>query len=140
MLSSALPLFALTADTPTVSVEHSFGSAVGGLAEAAGATFEARVLLAGIGMTDGWEAREASTSYYGIQGPVDINRYLDGVQRGPIGYSIAPSEDNGITPLDSGFTDGDPWEQHQRIISADPKENAGTLRHLEAILAEAAQR
>ncbi|MGZ0068273.1 hypothetical protein [Microbacterium arborescens] len=46
-----------------VSVEHSAGSAAGGAAETAGAHFDARVALAGIGMTNDWRRRtEPSTT------------------------------------------------------------------------------
>ena len=55
----------ITDSTPLVSVEHSFGSSPGGHAERLGAGFQARVLLAGIGMTDGWEAQDG-TDYYAI--------------------------------------------------------------------------
>lgn len=129
----------ITDAAPVVSVEHSFGSSAGGQAERRGGDFEARVLLAGIGMMDGWEARDG-TDYYAIQGPSDINRALDGSQVGVLGYAVTPSEENGFTELDSGFTGFDPLGQHNDVISADPSVNRATQRHLERILMEAAQR
>lgn len=122
-------------DTPLMSLEHSFGTAIGGAAESAGADFQARVLLGGIGMLEGWEARDG-TEYYAIQGPHDVNRYLDGVQVGPLGYAIAPSHENGITELDSGITAGDPIEQHNWLLSTDAQLNPRTRREVNRILYE----
>lgn len=149
----------ITGDTPIVSLEHSFGSAPAGDAETRGAHFAARFLLAGIGMTEGWTAH-AGTEYYTAQGPLDINRALDDVQAGDIGYAITPSEIPGVTEIDTGYTDG-MWgpiiapqmpligvpatlaaalDQHNRLLSADPEENNPVLSALRRLLASAAGR
>ncbi len=132
----------ITGDTPIVSLEHSFGSAPAGAAETRGAHFAARFLLAGIGMTEGWTAREG-TEYYAAQGPLDINRALDDMQVGDIGYAVTPAEIPGVTQIDTGYTDG-MWgplvalmrprsafpatlatalDQHNRLLSADLEQN-----------------
>jgi len=129
----------ITDSTPLLSVEHSFGSSPGGQAERLGADFQARVLLAGIGMLDGWEAQD-DTDYYAIQGPSDINRAFDGVQSDPYGYAVTPSKVNGFTELDSGFIGFDPLGQHEGVISPDPSVNRSTHRHLERIFAEVAHK
>lgn len=129
----------ITDSTPLLSVEHSFGSSPGGQAERLGADFQARVVLAGIGMLESWEPRDG-TAYYAIQGPTDINRALDGVQVDPFGYAVTASEENGFTELDSGFTGFDPFGQHGDVISADPEVNGDVHVHLHRIIAEAARR
>jgi uncharacterized protein YukE len=129
----------ITDSTPLLSVEHSFGSSPGGQAERLGADFQGRVLLAGIGMLEGWEPQDG-TAYYAIQGPTDINRALDGMQVDPFGYAVTASEENGFTELDSGFTGFDPFGQHGDVISADPAVNGTVHLNLQRILAEAARR
>ncbi|MFS0713121.1 hypothetical protein ABC195_04505 [Microbacterium sp. 2P01SA-2] len=129
----------ITDSTPLLSVEHSFGSSPSGQAELLGADFQARVVLAGIGMMDGWEPQDG-TAYYAIQGPTDINRALDGMQVDPFGYAVTASEENGFTELDSGFTGFDPFGQHGDVISADPEVNGDVHVHLHRIFAEAARR
>ncbi|GLJ79216.1 hypothetical protein [Microbacterium imperiale] len=118
-----------------MSLEHSFGTAIGGAAESAGADFRPRVLLGGIGMLEGWEARDG-TEYYAIQGPRDVNRYLDGAQVGALGYAITPSQENGITELDSGMTAGDPIEQHNWLLSTGERLNPRTRREVNRVLYE----
>lgn len=141
-----------------VSVEHSFGSAVAGKAETAGAEFDSRYILSGIGMTNEWEPREG-TAYYAAQGPGDVNRYLDGVQHDilPLGYGITPTAENGIIERPSGLSGGEwapyvlpiAWPvavagladtaltQHNNIISADETVNGPVLRDVRRVLEEA---
>ncbi|GLJ79570.1 hypothetical protein GCM10017586_12520 [Microbacterium imperiale] len=127
----------ITDSTPLLSVEHSFGSSPGGQAERLGADFQARVVLAGIGMLEGWEPQDG-TAYYAIQGPTDINRAFDGMQVDPFGYAVTASEENGFTELDSGFTGFRPFGQHGDVISPDPSVNLQTHLHLERIFMELA--
>lgn len=158
-LGFASELRAVAPGVPVVSVEHSFGSAVGGHAETAGAGFEARVMLAGIGMTSDWQ-RDESTRHFAMQAPNDVNRHLDGFQVLNWGYAHTPSASNGIAELDSGI-DGTPlWaklaapisppiaivadivsgvEHHNQIISGDPAENRTVLSSVQRILREAAE-
>lgn len=145
----------ITGDTPIVSLEHSFGSAPAGDAETRGAHFAARFLLAGIGMTEGWTAREG-TEYYAAQGPLDINRALDDMQAGDIGYAVTPADIPGVTEIDTGYTDG-MWgpvvavqapaigipatlgtalDQHNRLLSADPEQNGPVMRAVRSVLEE----
>ena len=58
-----------------------------GAAETAGAHFDARVALAGIGMTNDWKAQDG-TEYYAMQAPNDINKNVDNMQLGNWGYGI----------------------------------------------------
>lgn len=147
----------ITDNTPIVSAEHSFGSAVGGKAETAGAHFEARYILAGIGMTGDWEV-QSGTKYHAAQGPGDINRYLDGVENGGLGYDVTPGEVPGVSEHDTGYTGGEwaqwvaPWspligvptlidtalDQHNLIITGDEVANGPVLRDLRRVLQEAA--
>jgi hypothetical protein len=129
----------ITDSTPLLSVEHSFGSSPGGQAERLGADFQARVVLAGIGMLDGWEPQDG-TAYYAIQGPTDINRALDGMQVDPFGYAVTASEENGFTELNSGFAGFRPFGQHGDVISPDPSVNLQTHRHLRRIFLEVVDR
>lgn len=150
----AAELSAIAPHAPVVSVEHSFGSAVGGVAETSGAGFDARVMLAGIGMTSDWRA-DPRTDHYAMQAPNDVNRHLDGAQAWNWGYAITPSQSNGITELDSGIAGTPAWvqvaavlsppvavvadvisgvEHHGQIISADPGANQTVIRNLQAIL------
>lgn len=149
----------ITEGTPIVSVEHSFGSAVGGSAETRGAVFDARYMLAGIGMTDDWRP-VAGTSYYAALGPGDINRYLDDMQLGGLGYETAPSEVPGVVETDTGFMGGE-WapfllpvvpvagvpllvdtalDQHNRIISGDDATNGDVLENVRSALDRVAHR
>jgi hypothetical protein len=136
-----------------VSVEHSFGSAVAGVAENS-TTFDARILLSGIGMTSDWSPKDG-TDYYAMQAPNDVNRHLDGAQAWGWGYGVTPSAENGITELNSGI-DGTPlWAQiampvsptvglvadavsgldhHNQIISADITQNETVMREIQQLL------
>lgn len=133
--------------TPTISVEHSFGSAVGGVAETLGANFHSRFLLAGIGMTAEY-APDPKTRKYSMQASNDTNRNFDGAQLGNWGYAVAPTRANSVIPLESGLPGTPEWaaliapisppiaiaadfasglEQHNRIITADEIENGTVL-------------
>lgn len=146
----------ITAGTPILSAEHSFGSSVGGEAEKRGAHFAGRFLLAGIGMTEGWHPQEG-TQYYAAQGPMDINRALDDTQAGGLGYAITPAEIPDVSHIDTGYEDGQ-WaagvaavsplvgipamlatalDQHNRLLSVDPKENGDVMEALRMALRKA---
>jgi len=151
-------LEAIAPGTPLVSVEHSAGSAAGGAAEMAGAHFDSRISLAGIGMTDEWK-RQPETDYYAMQAPNDINKNFDGAQAWNWGYAIKPVEENGFTELDSGIDGSSPFammaapisaplavaieggsqlEHHNQIISGDIGENGTVLRRIANLLRQAA--
>ncbi|MDW4572906.1 alpha/beta hydrolase [Microbacterium sp. M3] len=142
--------------TPVMSVEHSFGSGVAGVAESNGAHFDARYTLAGIGMTEGWE-KQLGTKYFAAQGPGDINRYLDEVQAGGLGYAVSPHAANGFEERPTNFGVPDLWphvlfgpggvvvgagtgglEQHNGIISADESVNGIVLNDVALKLRELA--
>lgn len=148
------------APKPIVSVEHSAGSAAGGAAETAGADFDARILLAGIGMTADWQP-QPGTDYYAMQAPNDINKNFDGVQVENWGYAITPTEGNGITELPSGipgtssatllagvvspalgiYLEGSSQlEHHNQVISGNPNRNSTVLRNIRDILNAEVQR
>ncbi|WP_127817689.1 hypothetical protein [Microbacterium sp. CPCC 204701] len=146
----------ITGDKPVVSVEHSFGSAVGGVAETTGAHFDARYMLAGIGMRAGWE-RQDGTAYYAAQGPGDVNRYLDGMELNGLGYAVTPSEANGVDERPSGYGVPDVWPhalfgpgpvlvemgsealvQHNDILSDDPKVNEVVQADVRLVLRDVA--
>ncbi|WP_157372906.1 WXG100 family type VII secretion target [Agromyces sp. Root81] len=93
---------------PVVSVEHSFGSSAAGEAETEGKVeFETRVLLAPIGMKEGWKAIDG-TEYYVYAAEDDINKLfydihipvpvLDG-----LGYGAAPSSGGALEVRESGI-------------------------------------
>ncbi len=132
-----------------MSIEHSFGTAVAGAAEApeGGAPIDTRVLLAGIGMRSNWEA-QAGTEYYAFQAADDMNTYLDGAEVGGIGYEHTPTAENGITELDSGletpYEDRTFWYEghqisnglhnHGLIAGADLEENGTVLRRTARVI------
>lgn len=114
-------------------------------------------MLSGIGMTDGYEPYDTGTSYYAVQGPADVNRHLDDVQIGGLGYAVTPGEVPGVVEIDTGYTDG-AWapyaapfapgiaipvmgytalDQHNRIISGDEQLNGPVLRDIRRVLQEA---
>ncbi len=145
-------------DLPIVSVEHSAGSAAGGAAEVAGASFAARVPLAGIGMTAEW-VQQPGTDYYAMQAPNDINKNFDGFEVGDWGYAITPTAENGFTELETGIPGTSPLvavaapisptvalsieaanqvENHNRIISGDMTINGTVLRRIQQILRQEA--
>lgn len=141
----------ITGGLPVVSVEHSFGSAVAGVAEQAGAEFDARYMLSGIGMLNGWETRDGC-DYYAAQGPNDINRNFDGAELWTLGYGVKPDASNGIIERPTGFEEFSSWaytpfsvpslvtglEQHNAIISADDDVNGPVLQDVRRVLSEAA--
>lgn len=112
-------------------------------------------MLAGIGMTSDWSVQEG-TDYYAAQGPGDVNRYLDDMQNGGLGYAITPGEVPGVIERGTGSTGGEwaPWvlsiappvgsaglvttalDQHNRIISGDLTENRDVLEDIRYVLAQ----
>lgn len=143
-------LHVVAPETPIISVEHSFGSAVGGVAETLGAKFHSRLLLAGIGMTAEY-APDPKTKKYSMQASNDTNKSFYGAQLGNWGYAVAPTRANSIVPLESGLPGTPEWvalvspisppiaiaadfasglEQHNRIISADEVENGTVLNEI----------
>lgn len=152
----AAELNVVTGGTPIVSGEHSFGSAAGGEAERRGAHFSARFALGGIGMKEGWEAREG-TLYYAAQGPADINRNLDDHEVLGLGYDIPPNAQAGFTEIATGLP-GVEWvaplsvlsppvglitgvyigvDQHNELLIADLETNGPVMRSLQLALHEA---
>lgn len=90
---------------PVTSIEHSFGSSVGGYAEIQGTHFDQRIVLGGIGMSDGWKP-DPGTEYYSFTGPEDIIRiarekYSEDMNTG---YEVPPTEENGFTELETGYS------------------------------------
>jgi hypothetical protein len=142
-----------TGGVPVTSIEHSFGSSVGGYAEIQGTQFDTRIVLAGIGMTDEWKPVEG-TNYYSLTGSNDIiraarDRYSEDLNTG---YEHSPTTKNGFYELDpklpawnpgayAGPIIGvpvinpgmDPIEQHTTIATAGP-DNAVALEHLIEII------
>ncbi len=144
---------------PIVSVEHSFGSGVGGVAETKGADFHTRIALAGIGMTSDY-GPSLTTEHYAMQAPDDINRHLDEMQFFNWGYSLRANEANGFTELDSGIPGSPGWVQagyvlsppiaavgdilsgldhHTQIISGDVEQNRDVLETVQDLLRKAAR-
>lgn len=153
----ARELGVITGGAPVVSVEHSFGSAVGGEAETRGAGFHTRVSLAGIGMGWGWEA-DPDTEHIALQAPNDINRHLDGAQAWNWGYAHKPDASSGFTEVHSGIGGTPAWvpvaapislpvalageiasgvEHHNQIISGDPGRNETVLTQLQVVMGNA---
>lgn len=94
---------------PVTSIEHSFASSVGGYAEIQGVQFERRIVLGGIGMTDGWTSNP-STDYYSFTGGDDIiraarERYSEDLNTG---YPHPPTEESGFIELDPELPDWEP--------------------------------
>ena len=96
-------IFAGMPDTPTVSYEHSYSTAVGSEAERYGGTPTVRVLAAGVGAMNGYEPDDTITRY-AIQAPNDVNRIYAGQQAWEVGFGVAPESIPGIHILDSGMT------------------------------------
>lgn len=142
-------------------MEHSFGSAVGGVAETQDADFATRVTLSGIGMTSDY-GPSIDTERYAMQAPNDILTQLDvkGVQVFNWGYSIPPDAQHGFTELDSGIPGTPTWAQaaqlisppiaavgdlvsgldhHNQIISGDVGENRKVLLTVNELMYQAAQ-
>ena len=138
---------------PVTSIEHSFGSSVGGYAEIQGTRFDTRIVLAGAGMTDEWKPA-AGTDYYSMTGSDDIIRaarekYSEDLNTG---YQHAPTSKNGFVELDPKLpawnpgayvgTGGlrsdpgmDPITQHTTIATADPAKNGVALQYMLDIIA-----
>jgi hypothetical protein len=123
-----------TGGAAVTSIEHSFGSSVGGYAETQGTHFDNRIVLGGIGMTDAWKP-DSSTNYYSFTGPDDIIRLAreQGSDDLNLGFPNPPTIESGFTELDTGFED-EPgpksvWElkdaaehgidQHTRVAGVD---------------------
>lgn len=102
------------------SVEHSFGSSVGGYAETQGTHFDKRVVLGGIGMTDDWKP-SSGTDYYSYTGDHDIIRAArgKGSEDTNTGYEIPPTSENGFIELDPDIHDLSPIDQHTHVASPD---------------------
>lgn len=90
------------ANLPILSVEHSYGSGIGGEAERLGAPKSERISLAGIGMTREDEPNPDVKKIY-IQAPNDINRLYDGTGLWDLGFPNLANESNGFTEMDSGM-------------------------------------
>jgi hypothetical protein len=149
------------ASVPMVSAEHSFGTAVAGVAEVHGSTFDARILLAGIGMQNGWTPNP-ETTYSAFQAPDDLNRALTGIEftwwGGGIGYGITPTPSNGITPYATGIEPAlglterivlasgnltaaamtdlvSSYDNHNQIVSDDEEKNRRVLTAVRRLIA-----
>ena len=135
-----------SAGIPVTSIEHSFGSSAGGHAESRGAVFDNRIVLGGIGMTDGWTPNK-TTDYYSFTGPDDAIRLARGVTVGDdLGYSVPPTAANGFVELSTGFEDvaaprnawetpgylGEAVDQHSRVAGVD--DNQVTIGQIVEIL------
>lgn len=139
---------------PVTSIEHSFGSSVGGYAEIQGTTFDTRIVLAGAGMTDEWTPNPG-TDYYSLTGGEDIIRAARGHYSEDLntGYPHPPTTESGFTELDpelpewrpergviAGLHPGgqdqgmDPLAQHTTIATAG-SENRVALKHMLDIVA-----
>jgi hypothetical protein len=89
---------------PVTSIEHSFASAVGGYAEIQGTQFDTRIVLGGIGMSDGWEPNPG-TDYYSFTGESDIirlgrERYSEDLGTG---YPHPPTQESGFIEMETEF-------------------------------------
>lgn len=109
-------------DTTTVgalartSVEHSFGSSIGGVAETLGTRFDTRIVLGGVGMLAGWEP-STSTRYVAYVAGNDVTRYIYGLVEGDtLGYAVAPSAANGFEQEDPRLQ-SDAWYLPLRLLS-----------------------
>jgi len=116
------------------SIEHSYGSSVGGYAETQGTHFDNRIVLGGIGMTDDWTP-DPDTNYYSYTGPDDIIRLAreKGSEETNTGYEMTPTAENGFIELDTGYDDipsptfiwdvpgyvEDAADQHRRVGGVD---------------------
>jgi hypothetical protein len=109
-------------DTTTIgalartSVEHSFGSSIGGVAETLGSHFDTRIVLGGVGMLAGWEP-SASTRYVAYVAGNDVTRYMYGLVKGDtLGYAVAPSAANGFEQHDPKL-ETDSWYLPLRLLA-----------------------
>jgi hypothetical protein len=98
------------------SVEHSFGSSVGGVAEMLGTHFDTRVVLGGVGMVAGWLPKE-STRYVAYVAGNDVTRYIYGLVNGDaVGYAVSPSAANSFEQKDPALT-ADSWYLPLRLLA-----------------------
>jgi hypothetical protein len=109
-------------DTTTVgslartSVEHSFGSSVGGVAEMLGTRFDTRIVLGGVGMVAGWLPSE-TTRYVAYVAGNDVTRYIYGLVDGDaVGYAVSPSAGNSFEQKDPALT-SDSWYLPLRLFA-----------------------
>ncbi|RWZ68612.1 hypothetical protein ELQ92_05265 [Labedella populi] len=101
---------------PRTSVEHSFGSSVGGVAEMLGTRFDTRIVLGGVGMVAGWLPSE-STRYVAYVAGNDVTRYIYGLVNGDaVGYAVSPSAANSFEQKDPGLT-ADSWYLPLRLLA-----------------------
>ena len=114
----AAGIHVITPGTPVVSVEHSFGSSVGGVAETQDAGFHTRITLSGIGMTSDY-GPSLDTDHYAMRSPNDIldQLHVKETQIFNWGYQHAPTPENGFTELDSGIPGTPAWAQIGKVIS-----------------------
>lgn len=156
----AAGIHVITPGTPVVSVEHSFGSSVGGVAETQDAGFHTRITLSGIGMTSDY-GPSLDTDHYAMRSPNDIldQLHVKETQIFNWGYQHAPTPENGFTELDSGIPGTPAWAQigkvisppiaigdlasgldhHNQIISGDISENRVVMKQIQAFLTGATQ-
>ena len=98
------------------SVEHSFGSSIGGVAETLGTHFDTRIVLGGVGMVAGWEP-DPSTRYVAYVAGNDVTRYIYGLVEGDtLGYAVAPSVLNGFEQKDPRLS-SDAWYLPVRLLA-----------------------
>ncbi len=114
----AAGIHVITPGTPVLSVEHSFGSSVGGVAETQDAGFHTRITLSGIGMTSDY-GPSLDTDHYAMRSPNDIldQLHVKETQIFNWGYQHAPTPENGFTELDSGIPGTPAWAQIGKVIS-----------------------
>jgi hypothetical protein len=134
---------------PVTSIEHSFASSVGGYAEMQGVEFDRRIVLGGIGMTDGWSPN-ARTEYYSFTGDNDViraarERHSEDLNTG---YPHPPTRESNFIELDPRLPDWrpenylfqggilapwmdtgmDPITQHKTVAGVDDnRETLGTV-------------
>ena len=98
------------------SIEHSFGSSVGGVAESLGTRFDTRIVLGGVGMIAGWLPDE-STRYVAYVAGNDVTRYIYGLANDDaVGYAVAPSASNGFEQKDPALAT-DSWYLPLRLLA-----------------------
>lgn len=98
------------------SVEHSFGSSVGGVAETLGTRFDTRIVLGGVGMVAGWLPSE-QTRYVAYAAGNDVTRYIYGLVNGDaVGYAVSPSAGNRFEQKDPALT-ADSWYLPLRLLA-----------------------
>ncbi len=100
---------------PVTSIEHSFASSVGGYAEMQGVEFDRRIVLGGIGMTDGWSPN-SGTDYYSFTGDHDVIRVARERHSEDLntGYPHPPTRQSGFTELDPQLPD---WRPENYLFS-----------------------